>query len=114
MTHTPTPWSLDVWVAGDFIGIDGNEKRRRVAMIKQVPRLDTADRANAEFIIRAANSHEALLEALEARYASLSEPNGLHKYIKGTHASLCVACTWREWTQSLIRLAKGEKGANSG
>ncbi len=56
----------------------------------------------------------ALLEALEARYASLSEPNGLHKYIKGTHASLCVACTWREWTQSLIRLAKGEKGANSG
>lgn len=48
--HATTPWSFDDW-DGDFLAAKGNV-------------IDVTDDENAEFIIRAVNSHDALLEAL--------------------------------------------------
>ena len=57
--HTPVPWSLEYrrWItSGDVY----------IARIHDVSKIGEAEAvANAEFIIRACNSHDALLEALE-------------------------------------------------
>jgi hypothetical protein len=57
--HTPTPWELyqDEDLGHWFIWAKGN-------MAANIPRrIDGIDKANADFIVRAVNSHEALLKA---------------------------------------------------
>jgi hypothetical protein len=58
--HTPGPWSIGKrrWITSGDLDI---------ARIHSVSKIGEAEAvANAEFIIRACNSHDALLEALEA------------------------------------------------
>lgn len=42
-------------------------------------------------------------EALREQVQGLDHPGGLHTYIGDTHASLCVACTWLHWLQSVLK-----------
>ncbi len=59
--HTPTPWTDQ---KGDLIGADGTM-------------VDAREEANTEFMLRAVNAHEALLEA--AKFAlSVTIKNGLY------------------------------------
>ena len=65
--HTPTPWELhqDEDLKSWFIWAKGN-------MAASLPRrTDGVDKANAEFIVRAVNSHEALLNKLKHAQARL-------------------------------------------
>lgn len=61
MTHTPTPWETD----GVYIMRVGDERMITVANCYHSPRLDIPTaKANAAFIVKAVNSHDALVEAL--------------------------------------------------
>jgi len=65
--HTPVPWSIGKrrWITSGDVDI---------ARIHDVSRIGEAEAvANAEFIVRACNSHDALLEALERAYQALSD-----------------------------------------
>ena len=57
--HTPGPWIAN---ANKILGLDG----RLVTMLDDLETTCAEDEANAEFIVRAANAHDALVEALEA------------------------------------------------
>ena len=64
VTHTPTPWKVCKWNQtltisnGDEDGIAFINPHDEKIVLKDV------DNANAAFIVRAVNNHEALLEAL--------------------------------------------------
>ena len=62
--HTPTPWH---YANGTITGDRPNSLYNRIMTIP-IP-FDNVDRANLEFLIRAVNSHEALLEAAKAALA---------------------------------------------
>jgi len=59
--HTPTPYKL-VQVQGGF-GLISNDNNEYVTTIYQ--RDNNQVKANAEFIVRACNNHNKLVEALE-------------------------------------------------
>ena len=69
MNHTPTPWELSE--KENFMGsweiLDGDNSDNTIAMTSY--RLGTTDeekqKANAEFIVRACNSHDELVKALK-------------------------------------------------
>jgi len=60
--HTATPWEMDK-AHPDGIAIYGEADGRQIALVNDD--VDEVD-ANAAFIVRAANSHAALVEALRA------------------------------------------------
>ena len=53
--HTPTPWHIGPYYKQDIESPTGH-----IATCRSVP----AGEANAEFIVRACNAHDALVEAL--------------------------------------------------
>ena len=57
MNHTPTPWHLHKVSERDYNIGDSNDSCIATAYWNE---------ANAEFIVKACNSHDALLEALKA------------------------------------------------
>jgi hypothetical protein len=65
--HTPTPWVIDPSGssinAGDALG--------RIADMKGDYIWPSEDKANAAFIVQACNSHQALVDALEATEGTL-------------------------------------------
>lgn len=67
MKHTPTPWKYGS-TKGIYLGTDPDQKRRYAIESPSgnswILQLD--DKANAEFIVRAVNAHEDLLEACKA------------------------------------------------
>ena len=68
-THTPTPWTVN----GSFIQSD----KKTVANVGDWnTRLDV-DEANAAFIVRACNSHAALVAALERLLTAFIEARAL-------------------------------------
>lgn len=89
--HTPTPWRLDGW---DIKSAE-NQGRHIVAHSDSAW-AHNRDGANATFIVRAVNAHDALVEALEnaalfleigARYA----PNdSINEKIISTNETLCT------------------------
>jgi hypothetical protein len=70
MKHTPTPWKLDK--EGGFTITDSSDRTSDASDIAYVnpekenwgDKYDGDPEANGEFIVRAVNSHDALLEAL--------------------------------------------------
>lgn len=66
MKHTQTPWALTVVLKTekDMSGVlnirSGDEN-----VLAMTPRFGTNDQDNAEFIVKACNSHEALVAALQ-------------------------------------------------
>lgn len=68
--HTPTPWSLDgvEWIdteAGGYRFRRLSSWDQTIALV-QVDEDDEEQQANAEFIVRACNSHQDLMEALRS------------------------------------------------
>lgn len=65
--HTPTPWKTYritedfKYVRPDQFRIKGGKPIRTIAHILPFP--DNSEQANMEFIVRAVNNHERLLEA---------------------------------------------------
>src|SRR5258708_33287008 len=75
-THTPTPWSLEGVYFSHY-----NDKDERVSIWSSVHTDDAA------FIVRAVNSHEALVEAI--KYAvQFSEPDINYVIRKRLNAAL--------------------------
>ena len=66
--HTPVPWSIGKrrWITSGDVDI------ARIHSVSKIGENEAV--ANAEFIVRACNSHDALLEALEL-YDSFSKAN---------------------------------------
>lgn len=63
MKHTPTPWRMEIEDEG-FISIFGSRLNQTCGdQVALTPMKKDEDKANAEFILRAVNSHEALLAA---------------------------------------------------
>jgi hypothetical protein len=72
--HTPIPWELD---AEDDLAIcGGNIVLARTQHVRHDKEL-----ANAVFIIRACNSHEALVKALRAARLNVCEAHGFPGHI---------------------------------
>ena len=59
MNHTPTPWTLTVQIEPDVMQIESDGHAGIIAS-------DIRNNANAALIVRAVNSHDELLAALEA------------------------------------------------
>lgn len=77
--HTPTPWQvIKESQRHDYFG-SLYIKAGKTVIANLVFQLDDSEKANAEFIVRAVNSHEALLEA--ARCAGDALVDGQHKDI---------------------------------
>lgn len=58
MSHTPTPWNGDQFTMPETIRIASIDGKSIAGLAQSVK-----NKANAEFIVRAVNSHEELLEA---------------------------------------------------
>ena len=86
MNHTPTPWgtkSRSGWDTGNAAVWSGP------TLVAQCGRQGTPEQlANAAFIVRACNAHEALVEALERlmRYESEDRPELWDSYLQATSA----------------------------
>jgi hypothetical protein len=65
MEHTPLPWMRNGQTTQDWWRIDGSSERMGLDFLAHPTAIVPAD-ADADFIVRAVNNHEALLEALEA------------------------------------------------
>jgi hypothetical protein len=67
--HTPTPWTLKLGLtSGHWICKKSGSLYERLAIVDPMPTEEDSElsgRANAAFIIRACNSHQALVDALE-------------------------------------------------
>lgn len=78
MTHTPTPWKN---CENAIYGAD----RTPICDTMRVLNVDNNDspyEANAEFIVRAVNSHEELVEALKIVLANASMPTDIRENTK--------------------------------
>ena len=75
--HTPTPWKV---IHGKFIIVSCNEEELGYYSIAEiadvVPKCPTL--ANAEFIVKACNSHEKLVEALKLAQWHLEQRHACH------------------------------------
>ena len=86
-THTPTPWKLEY---------DGSIRRQsdNVLLMRLPP--SNADlsheqnKANAAFIVRAVNAHEALIEALDYCLDRLSNREQLDDETFGKYEALLI------------------------
>ena len=82
MTHTPTPWTVE---PGDSI-LKILSGGHRIADVGDAPywqRFTAEHEANAAFIVRACNAHDALVAALDEMLTSHSMEN------VGVKASMC-------------------------
>lgn len=86
--HTPTPWAVYHWHPGArdiaYIapaGLDDSFFRADeiAALYKTTPGESSDADKNAEFIVRAVNSHAALVEALEAAQRTLRAVIAAHE-----------------------------------
>ena len=93
--HAPTPWTVTTHRSGVRM-IDSAEIRPGV--VSGICQIGIAGASNAAFIVKAVNSHEAMLEALEgiARGACIDQRIG--------DKCICYSCTAR----AAIAKAKGE------
>lgn len=90
MKHTPTPWTVGMYGASaDFRAIDIHAAvcKPDGALLATCGPFDEESKADAAFIVRAVNSHEALLDALKA-----VEENLAHVGLAGTVGILRKVC----------------------
>ncbi len=96
--HTKTPWIKDK--RGALRGADGSEIAVWNLGLVGVQRSDISE-GNSEFILRAVNSHDALIEALEALNDSW-----LETFPDGPDTKLRDGCSIHEDTLKIWRLAQ--------
>lgn len=82
MSHTPTPWSCEKSDQGGHF-IKGDTNGQSFEVVCDIPESREADR---RFIVRAANCHEDLLEALLWTLKVLDkveeyQPGAIHKHL---------------------------------
>lgn len=68
MKHTPTPWNYDITADNCFnIYCEGTIKTVAIVLFKDVSYMpnEKEAQANAEFIVKAVNSHEDLKDSLK-------------------------------------------------
>lgn len=70
MEHTPLPWMRNGQTTQDWWRIDGSGERTGFDFLAH-PTAIVPDDADAEFIVRAVNNHDALLSALEEAHTAL-------------------------------------------
>ena len=63
--HTPTPWVLGVDGVGDIFDADNRSIAKTDAWNVSTHRTPRENRANAAFIVKTVNSHDALVAALQ-------------------------------------------------
>ena len=99
-THTPTPWIAEGYAGGPYEiwPAPGNARLTRIARTQDVT---PEDQANAAFIVRACNSHDALLAALEHCAQKLEDEDIRNGLADMTSAEL-------EEAHDTIAKAKGE------
>lgn len=68
--HTPTPWTQFMTGKQYHVGICQAKTIKEVALVLNQKEYSEAD-ANAAFIVRAVNAHEALLDALNLALATI-------------------------------------------
>ena len=73
MEHTPTPWNL----YGDYI-IKDNKNRNLITLSNKLGYDE--NKVNGEFIVRAVNNHEKLLEIAKASLEYLSHYGPVETY----------------------------------
>ena len=80
--HTPTPWvnQEGMSVGSKPLEICTSDCRALIALVLDRPDISHQSEANAAFIVRACNSHEALVEALK-QALELIEPSAFPKLI---------------------------------
>jgi len=108
MTSNTTPFPWELCERGDYADFDGNSRvilgdDRRIAVIHVS---DEESEATAQFIFRACNSHDALVEKLKAQFHAvdwlmaklieadptfLPSKSPIWDSIKGTHEVLAAA-----------------------
>lgn len=70
--HTPTPWKLDPDLIGQIVNQADTKLVARAGRVEPLKNLDQPEReANAEFIVRACNSHGLLVAAVKAQHGAL-------------------------------------------
>lgn len=91
--HTPTPWSIGITNNGaDHINVWMGIVHV-ASVMKFVPTGESAE-ANAEFIVRACNSHDELVEALEAQEAAekwIAENDETDPFFEPTYTNMLEA-----------------------
>ena len=91
--HTPTPWIIASQIAGEGIWIESEgDEPEEICKVSAETTGEKEAKANAAFIVRACNSHAALVEALELvddMWANNGEPTDEH--IRRIRAALKLA-----------------------
>ena len=81
LKHTPTPWKYTGDEDGDFVIWGAGDKDNWIAnvggVIQPVGSIDPQEKANAEFIVKAVNSHESLIQLLKSAH-EIIEVNWTH------------------------------------
>lgn len=65
--HTPTPWKMEQWGENHFAVVSDNDGQNH-AVMQDIYCYAPEKAANAAFIVRACNAHEALVRELQAMY----------------------------------------------
>ena len=75
--HTPTPWKFKIGVtyAAEIIAVSKRGKEWVIARITGAKVGSSEAEANAEFVVRACNSHYDLLEACQEWIAERDNPS---------------------------------------
>lgn len=68
--HTPTPWKIEIEEEG-YISIIGSRVNQVWGNQVALTPMKKEDKSNAEFIVRAVNSHEELLAAAKWALATM-------------------------------------------
>ena len=98
-SHTPGPWKQHATPGKIYASVRGADGR---CVADCGSRSDVIAQANAEFIVRACNAHDDLLEALEACERALDEA-----YFAEPDGCGCLACESLRKARAAIAKAKG-------
>lgn len=102
--HTPTPWKVcdiavnDQWHVGSTIGAADPADGRRVCDVSRIP---ANYQANAAFIVRACNAHDALVAALKESQAALVAWKHSYEAQSGTLAY--IDAQWKANNEALAQ-----------
>lgn len=103
--HTPTPWHRNIPPAYKYPTIFAGRNTHVARVVCESDTTEAEQEANADFIVRAVNSHAALVDALEYVRATLmacGNGNGVTIDMAGT-----IICMTK--LNGALAIARGEK-----
>lgn len=103
--HTPTPWKLDPYLVGQIVSMDEVKLIARAGRVQPIYDEEQLERnANAAFIVRACNSYEQLVAALEE---TLAEAIGWLDESRGCHPTNLMDHGWYDRAKAALAAAAG-------